>query len=94
MGQKGVVSVASNLVPDIVVKLVTYALAGDFENARSLHLENYGLFTDLFCEPNPVPVKYLMQMHGLITSSEVRLPLCPPSPASLNLLKVIGRSLT
>ena len=92
-GAKGVVSVASNLVPDIVVKLVTYALAGDFENARSLHLENYGLFTDLFCEPNPVPVKYLMQMHGLITSSEVRLPLCPPSPASLNLLKVMGAKL-
>ena len=92
-GAKGVVSVASNLVPDIMVQMVGYALAGDFENARSLHLENYQLFTDLFCEPNPVPVKYLMEMHGLIKSSEVRLPLCPPTTTSLNLLNGVGAKL-
>ena len=92
-GAKGVVSVASNLIPEIVSEMVDYALGGDFENARSLHLENYNLFTDLFCEPNPVPVKVLMEMAGIIESSEVRLPLCSPSSENLDLLKRIAQDL-
>ncbi len=92
-GAKGVVSVASNLIPEIVSEMVNYALGGDFENARSLHLANYNLFTDLFCEPNPVPVKVLMEMAGIIESSEVRLPLCPPSAESSDLLRRIAQNL-
>lgn len=89
-GAKGVISVASNLVPDVVLGMVRHALGGDYTKARKLHLENYSLFTDLFCEPNPVPVKVLMQISGMIQSAEVRLPLCPPSSKNLDLLKGIA----
>ena len=58
--------------------MVALALGGEFEKAREIHLANYRLFLDLFCEPNPVPVKVPMQMAGMIESAEVRLPLCPP----------------
>ena len=89
-GAQGVVSVASNLVPEVVLELVHHALNGDYLKAREIHLSNYNLFTDLFCEPNPVPVKILMQFAGMIESAEVRLPLTPPSASNLNLLKEIA----
>ena len=89
-GAQGVVSVASNLVPEVVLELVNHALNGDYLKAREIHLSNYTLFTDLFCEPNPVPVKILMQFAGMIESAEVRLPLTPPSASNLNLLEEIA----
>ena len=92
-GAKGVVSVASNLIPELVTELVDLALVGDFERARKIHLSNYQLFTDLFCEPNPVPVKTLMQMKGLIESSEVRSPLIAASSENHDLLKELGSQL-
>lgn len=93
-GAKGVVSVASNLVPELVTEMVNLALVGDYESARKIHLSNYQLFTDLFCEPNPVPVKTLMQMKGLIESSEVRSPLIAASSANHDLLKGLGEKLS
>ena len=47
-----------------------------------------------FCEPNPVPVKTLMQMNGMIESSEVRLPLIAASSANHDLLKGLGEKLS
>jgi len=93
-GAKGVVSVASNLVPEVVTEMVNLALLGDYEEARKIHLANYGFFTDLFCEPNPVPVKVLMQMKGMLETSEVRLPLCPPSEENLNLIRSISSEIS
>lgn len=92
-GAKGVVSVASNLIPETVVSLVAEAMKGRFSEARKIHLENYQFFTDIFCEPNPVPIKTLMHLKGIISSPEVRLPLCPPMPSKMELLKEISLSL-
>ena len=47
-GAKGVISVASNLVPSVVCELVQLALSGDYEQARRIHIEHYRLFNDLF----------------------------------------------
>ena len=92
-GAKGVVSVASNLIPQTVVSLVAEAMNGRFREAREIHLENYQFFTDIFCEPNPVPIKTLMHLKGIISSPEVRLPLCPPMPSNMELLEQISLSL-
>ena len=92
-GAQGVVSVASNLIPQTVASLVTEAMNGRFSEAREIHLENYQFFTDIFCEPNPVPIKTLMHLKGIISSPEVRLPLCPPMPSNMELLKEISLSL-
>ena len=93
-GAKGVISVASNLVPSIVSELVRHALNNEYEQARAVHLKHYQLFNDLFCEPNPVPVKALLHLKGLLDSPEVRLPLTPASPANSSLLANIAESLT
>jgi 4-hydroxy-tetrahydrodipicolinate synthase len=92
-GAKGVVSVASNLIPQKVVSLVSLALEGKFIDAQKIHLENYNFFTDIFCEPNPVPIKTLLHLKKIISSAEVRLPLSPASSSNQQLLEKIASDL-
>src|SRR5690606_37589767 len=80
-GASGVVSVASNLVPGTVKALVDAALAGDYAKAGELHRKYYPLFTDIFVESNPVPIKAAMAARGWMTE-EVRPPLAALLPAS------------
>jgi len=81
VGARGVVSVASNLMPAEVKALVDAVRRGDFAGAEVLHRKYYGVFTDLFIESNPVPVKAAMAAKGWMTE-EVRPPLAPLLPAS------------
>ena len=74
-GARGVVSVASNIVPDEVVKMVSAAALGEFDVALKLHERLYPLFRDLFIEPNPAPIKTALGWAGRI-APEVRLPIC------------------
>jgi 4-hydroxy-tetrahydrodipicolinate synthase len=77
-GARGVISVASNLVPKAVGEMVQAALDGRYEDARKLHFHWYSLFKDLFLEPNPVPAKTALALRGEM-SPDVRLPLCEMS---------------
>ncbi|MDX6765489.1 MAG: 4-hydroxy-tetrahydrodipicolinate synthase [Candidatus Methylacidiphilales bacterium] len=81
VGAVGVVSVASNLIPAEVKSLVDAALAGDFKRAETIHRKYFGVFTDLFIESNPVPVKAAMAAKGWMTE-EVRPPLAGLLPAN------------
>jgi 4-hydroxy-tetrahydrodipicolinate synthase len=85
-GAEGVISVASNLRPREVGRMVKLALAGDFAGASKLHRKLFPLFKALFIEPNPVPIKAALARAGLIGSPDVRLPLCEMSAAHLKLL--------
>lgn len=75
VGAQGVVSVASNIVPAMVVELVRAATRGDLAAAGCLHARLYRLFRDLFIDTNPVPVKCALAMLGRI-EEVYRLPLC------------------
>ena len=75
VGAKGVISVASNLIPGELSAMVGAALAGDFAAALALHRKYYRIFKDLFIETNPIPIKAAMAMAGHCTE-EYRLPLC------------------
>ncbi len=86
MGARGIISVASNLIPGPVAQLANLANEGRWPEARDLHIRLADLFQVLFVEPNPVPVKHLLARAGIIGSAEVRLPLCEMSEA--NRLKV------
>jgi 4-hydroxy-tetrahydrodipicolinate synthase len=79
-GASGVISVASNIYPVPVAKMVELAEANDFDAARKMHLEYLRVFGELFIEPNPVPAKFVMKTLGMIESDEVRLPLCNLQP--------------
>src|SRR5450432_809075 len=81
VGAVGVVSVASNLFPMEIVRLVRAVLDGNLAEARQLHRKFLGLFKDLFIEPNPVPAKTALAWRGAI-SAECRLPLVEMSKAN------------
>jgi len=80
VGAVGVISVASNVAPKPVADLVHAALRGDWPAAQALHRQYYPLFTDLFLDTNPVPVKAALAMQGKIEEI-YRLPLCAMAPA-------------
>ena len=80
VGARGVISVASNVVPREVSEMVSLATRGDLAGAACLHARLYHLFRDLFIDTNPVPVKCAMAMLGKI-DEVYRLPLCEPSAA-------------
>ena len=81
VGAQGVISVASNVAPRAVGDMVRLARAGRFAEALSLHRKYYSLFTDLFLETNPVPVKAALAMAGRI-EEVYRLPLCEMEPTT------------
>jgi 4-hydroxy-tetrahydrodipicolinate synthase len=79
VGAKGVISVAANIVPREVSRLVHSALDGKWDEAREVHFQLYSLFQAMFIETNPIPVKTALAMMGRIRE-EFRLPLCGLSP--------------
>lgn len=76
VGGKGVITVTANLVPTKMAELVNAFRDGRLEAARAMHYELYPLFTALFYETNPIPVKEALHLMGKI-APEIRLPLCP-----------------
>lgn len=86
VGAKGVVSVASNLMPVPVVKMVEAFLTGKADLAMRYHKALYPLFRDLFIETNPIPVKAAMVVKGILTEESYRLPLCPMSSKNREIL--------
>lgn len=78
VGAVGVISVASNLYPAEVTRMVRLWLDGDTAGATAIHRRLYPIFKDLFIEPNPVPVKFALSLRGSLLP-DVRLPLCEMS---------------
>tara|TARA_Y100000389_G_C17384260_1_gene476114 strand:- start:322 stop:1239 length:918 start_codon:yes stop_codon:yes gene_type:complete len=75
IGGSGVVSVASNLIPVEIKKIIDYCMEDFYKKASELFYKYNSLFVLLFVETNPVPLKYLLKRNKLITSQYVRLPL-------------------
>ncbi len=81
-GAVGLVSVASNLVPEVLVKLVQTCLDGDFTGALAQQKQFYPLFRGLMSlDVNPVPIKTAVALQGHCTE-ELRLPLAPLTDAA------------
>lgn len=76
LGAHGVVSVASNVAPRLVSRMVETFAKGDVKGARRLHDRLYPLFKALFLETNPAPAKAALALMGKMTD-EIRLPLVP-----------------
>ena len=88
LGGKGVISVASNLIPKEMHELTEYALNKNFDKARKLHFELLPLFKGIFIETNPIPIKAALAMKGMIKES-YRLPLCEMKAENREKLKKI-----
>lgn len=75
-GARGVVSVASNLAPQVIQSLVSACLDGKPDEAAALAGKWEALLTELvFIEGNPVTIKEVLFQTGRIPSAGMRLPL-------------------
>jgi 4-hydroxy-tetrahydrodipicolinate synthase len=86
-GAKGIISVTSNILPNLKSKLVNDVFVGDLENARKINDDLYALNSVLFCESNPIPIKAAMYIAGLLDTLEYRLPLTMPSAQTMKKLE-------
>ena len=92
LGAKGVISVASNIVPKAVADMCDAALKGDFQTAQDIHMKYANLFSTLFVETNPIPVKTAMNLMGM-NVGHLRLPLVDMQPGNLEKLKACLKEL-
>ena len=72
-GGHGTISVSSNVVPGIVSEICNL-VHNDFSKAKKLDGKIKMLNQNLFCESNPIPVKWALYKMGLIKNG-IRLPL-------------------
>lgn len=86
-GAMGIISVTSNLLPNLKSKLVHSVLKKDFNIARKIHEDLYQINNVLFCESNPIPIKAAMYLAGLLDTLEYRLPLTEPTKETMKLLE-------
>lgn len=92
IGAKGVISVASNIVPDKVAAMTKAALAGDYAQAEAVEDALKPLFKACFVESNPIPAKAALSLLGCCTPA-MRLPLVPASEATTGLMAGVLRDL-
>ena len=86
LGAKGVISVASNLIPEVMVKMTKLCLDNDFEAASKLQIKYMDLIDALFLEVNPIPIKAALNLVGMEMGG-LRLPLCEMSEKNLETLR-------
>ena len=86
LGAQGVISVASNLVPEKVSRLCQLCLGGEYAEAAERYREIARLCRLLFVETNPIPIKAAMALCGL-DSGQLRLPLVQMSEGNHGALK-------
>ena len=76
LGARGVISVASNVIPSQMHEMTADWLRGDHQSALAAQLRCLHLIRALFCEVNPIPVKAALALMGLIENT-LRPPLAP-----------------
>lgn len=76
LGARGNISVTANVAPDLMSELCAAALAGNVELAEQINGKVAKLNNILFCESNPIPVKWALHEMDLIGPG-IRLPLTP-----------------
>lgn len=80
LGFHGDISVTANVAPRLMHEMCVAARNGDIAKAREIHFKLLGLHRDLFCEANPIPVKWAVHKLGLAPNG-IRLPLTVLSEA-------------
>jgi 4-hydroxy-tetrahydrodipicolinate synthase len=92
IGGRGIISVASNVMPAEMVSMVEAAEQGDFATARAVHTRLLPLLLVNFVESNPGPVKFAMSAMGLC-EEVYRLPLVPIKDTSKQKILAVMREL-
>jgi len=86
IGGTGVISVAANIVPGLMVEMYESFSAGDLAHAQDLHYILSPLMRAMFIDTNPIPVKKAVELIGM-AAGPVRLPLDELDAARTEILK-------
>lgn len=78
MENDGLISVASNMYPKTMKKIIDYSIQEENEKAQRIYTDFKDIFENLFEEPNPIPIKYLLSLKYKM-ELRYRLPLINPS---------------
>jgi len=81
IGGNGMISVTSNMLPHIVTSIYREWSNGNIEEAERLQRQLSNINKALFCETNPIPIKFAMARLGFCTD-EIRLPMTKPTEAA------------
>lgn len=81
LGGSGVISVLSNVAPELAHDIATTYLEGDVKKSCELQLQAIELIDALFCEVNPIPVKTALNLMGKEVGP-LRAPLCTMEAAN------------
>ena len=87
MGGNGIISVTSNILPKMVSDLQKATALSDYKTAVKIQDQLTNFHSAMFCETNPIPVKYALSLMGFC-ENEIRLPLCAPSQEAQNRIKI------
>ena len=85
IGGKGVISVTANVAPKLMHEMCVAAMSGNAAEACAINAQLFSLHQKLFVEANPIPVKWVLNQMGLI-SSGIRLPLVKLSASNHQVL--------
>ena len=88
LGGSGLVSVASNVIPGQMARMVGAALKDDWAGARRINRQFFRLMQAHFWEASPAPVKAVLSMLGR-GEDVLRLPMVPVSAATRRRLECI-----
>jgi 4-hydroxy-tetrahydrodipicolinate synthase len=90
LGGHGVVSVTANVAPKLMSEMCKAAMAGNVKKACEINAKLFALHQKLFIEPNPIPVKWVLQQMGLIKTG-IRLPMVTLSAQYHDVLRAAMR---
>lgn len=91
-GGAGIISVASNVAPELMASFVGAMKQGQWDMAEELNERLTPLFKNCFVESNPIPAKAALAAMGLI-ENELRLPLVPAQQKTYDLMVATVRNL-
>jgi 4-hydroxy-tetrahydrodipicolinate synthase len=80
LGACGLMNAVGNILPRPLAELCEAVWRGDLAEARSIHEWLSELNKAVFIDTNPIPIKYMMKMVGLLRDNEHRLPMSPATP--------------
>ena len=87
-GGDGIISVASNVAPGLMVQLVEAAAAGDWTKAEAFDKRLAPLYDACFVESNPIPAKAALNLLGFC-EPDMRLPLTTAVPKTFDIMRKV-----
>ncbi len=90
-GGQGIISVGSHVVPEVFLKISQFVAEKKLTEARALQFDYKALVDSFYLESNPIPIKKALELAGLLSTAQMRLPLVEASEETTEKLRFLMR---